>query len=85
LKLIKPRKACELLAVGLSTLYAWAASGAIPSVTLHRGKKKKTIRFDEADLTDFVQKQSMLHAAAEASAAKPPAAKGGGGHEKLRG
>jgi excisionase family DNA binding protein len=81
-KLIKPRRACEMLAVGLSTLYAWAASGAIPSVTLHRGKKKKTIRFDEADLTDFVQKQSMPHAAAETDAAAAPGAKGGSGGKK---
>jgi excisionase family DNA binding protein len=48
--LLKPEAVAQLLACSPKTVYAWAASGSIPSVRLGR-----LVRFRPADVQRFVE------------------------------
>jgi excisionase family DNA binding protein len=66
MKLLTVKDLSELLSVKQSTLYSWAAKGLIPSLKLNC-----LLRFDIAEITDWLEKLGQDTSGHEKIAKKP--------------
>lgn len=48
--LLTPAEVSQILRISLSSVYAAAAAGRIPPVTLWRGRRKSLVRFRKSDI-----------------------------------
>lgn len=53
-RLLTVPQVAEMLSLAPSTLYAWAASGYLPSVVMHRGSKRPVVRFRAEAIERFI-------------------------------
>ena len=53
--LLTAKDVAERLRVGVSTVYAWAEQGHIPSIVLSEGTRRRCIRFREQALEQWVR------------------------------
>ena len=58
IELLTPHEVATILRVKLSTIYAAATSGRLPSVRVWRGRRKSLLRFRRGDI------DALIHSAA---------------------
>ena len=56
--LLTARQVAELLSLRPATIYAAAARGELPSVTLWKGRRRSLIRFRREDIQAFIDERS---------------------------
>ena len=56
--LLKSDAVCELLSISPATLSRMVASNRIPFILINVGKRKKSVRFSEAELERWIERRS---------------------------
>jgi excisionase family DNA binding protein len=59
IELLLPREVAALLRVKVSTVYAAAGAGRLPTVTLWRGRRKSLLRFRRADIEALISGRTI--------------------------
>jgi len=60
-ELLIAREVAALLKIKVSTVYAAAGAGRLPSVTLWRGRRKSLLRFRRADIEALIAGKAGAH------------------------
>jgi len=53
-----PKRVSRYLDVSVNSVYAWAADGTIPAILVTEGPRKRTWRFDPAEIEEWARSRS---------------------------